>query len=134
MLKKIVMLSAIFGMALLFCGCSSLQTGSHATFNGQAITPSGESLAHITAEAGGLYFLWIPLFTGSTRPEADSIVFNEDTVNVTALTEMVTRESKRLNATRTTGLVSSHSSTMWPVPIPFLFYWRSATVSGNAVK
>jgi hypothetical protein len=47
---------------------------------------------------------------------------------------MVTRKSKEVGGTRTIDLVSSKSSQMIPGPIPFLFYWKTATISGNAVR
>ena len=101
--------------------------------NYQAITASGTSVAHVSGYASGLYLLSIPLIVGSAETP-DSTAFGEDSVNVTAVTKMVTKKSKDLKANRTVDLVSMTGSTNIPIPIPFLFYWKTATVSGNAVK
>jgi len=133
MKKKIAFLFALAGAALLFAGCSSLQTADSSKFNGQKITASGTGVAHITGYSSGLYLLWIPLIVGSTE-NPNSITFGEDACNVNAVTNMVTGKSKELNAAKTIDLVSIKSSTSIPVPIPFLFHWRTVTVSGNAVN
>ena len=64
----------------------------------------------------------------------DTITFGEDSVNVTAVTKMVTKKSKELKGSKTIDLVSMTGSTNIPIPIPFIFYWKTATVSGNSVK
>ena len=47
---------------------------------------------------------------------------------------MVTGQAKAMNASETVDLISSSGSSNIPVPFPFLFYWKTVTVSGNAVK
>lgn len=133
-MKKLMLMCALVGVAVLFAGCSSLQAVGTSKLSGQSLTPSGNTVAHVSASAGGLYFLWIPLFVGSETTPGSISVCAEDTGNVTAVTRMVTRKAKELGATRTIDLVSSKSSQMIPGPIPFLFYWKTATVSGNAVR
>lgn len=133
MKKKIALLVAMAGAAVLFAGCSSLQTAGVKEFNGQDITTSGTGVAHVSGYASGFYLLSIPLFVGSTEAP-DTIAWNEDSCNVTAVTKMVTAKSKALNASRTVDLVSSSDSFNVPFPFPFLFYWRTVTVSGNAVR
>ena len=133
MKKKIVFLTALAGMVLVITGCSSVQSADSSKFNGQKITASGTGVAHITAYTSGLYFLWMPLITGSAE-DPNSIVFGEDACNVNAVTKMVTLKSKDLKATQTVDLVSARNSCGLPIPIPYLFYWRTVTVSGNAVK
>jgi hypothetical protein len=133
-MKKLMLMCALAGVALLFAGCSSLQAVGVSKLSGQSLTPSGNTVAHVSASAGGFYFLWIPLFVGSEQSPGAISAFNENTGNVTAVTRMVTRKAKELGATRTVNLVSTQSSQMMPFPIPFLFYWKTATVSGNAVR
>ena len=133
MKKKIAFMFAMAGVALLFAGCSSLQTADSSKFNGQKITASGTGVAHISGSASGLYLLWIPLIVGSTE-NPNSIVFSEDSCNVTAVTDMVTKKSKELNAAKTIDLVSAKHSMSIPFPFPYIFYWRTVTVSGNAVN
>lgn len=133
MKKKIAFLFALAGVAVLFAGCSSLQTADSSTFNGQKITASGTGVAHISGYSSGLYLLWIPLIVGSTETPG-AITFGEDSCNVTAVTKMVTGQAKAMNASETVDLVSSSGSSNIPVPFPFLFYWKTVTVSGNAVK
>lgn len=132
-MKKIAFMFTLVGAALLFAGCSSLQTADASKFNGQKITAAGTGVAHISGSCSGLYLLWIPLIVGSTE-SPNSIVFSEDSCNVTAVTDMVTKKGKELNAAKTIDLVSTKDSSNIPIPIPFLFFWRTVTVSGNAVN
>lgn len=124
-------LAAVAGAALLFSGCSTVQTGSQ--FNGQRISTSTSDVAHVSAFASGFYFLWIPLITGSAE-NPGSITFGEDSCKTLPLTQAITKKSKELNATKTIDVVSTQDSTMLLFPIPFLFFWKSAQVSGNAVR
>ena len=94
MKKKIAFLFALTGAALLFAGCSSLQTAGTSKFNGQKITASGNGVAHISGYSSGLYLLWIPLIVGSTE-NPGAITFGEDSCNVTAVTKMVPAKAKR---------------------------------------
>lgn len=133
MKRNHMLLFALLGAAALFTGCSTIQTAGVKTFNNQSITTSGTSVAHVSGYSSGLYLLSIPLLTGSTL-EPGTIKWNEDSVNVTAVTKMVTKKSAELGGTRTIDLVSMTGSSNIPFPIPFLFYWKTATVSGNSVK
>ena len=133
MKKRIALLFGMAGAVMLFAGCSSLQSAGAQSFNGQQITASGTGVAHVSGYASGFYLLSIPLIVGSTE-KPNTIAFGEDSCNVTAVTNMVTAKSKALNASRTVDLVSMSNSTNIPFPFPFLFYWRSVTVSGNAVR
>ena len=132
-MKKIALMAAMACAGLLFAGCSSLQVADAGTFNNQAISTSGTGVAHISAYTSGLYFLWVPILTGSIEAPG-TITFNQDTCNVSAVADMVTGKSRALRAGKTIDLVSNSSSTMLPGPIPFLFYWKSVTVSGNAIR
>ncbi|MDR0932167.1 MAG: hypothetical protein LBM70_04000 [Victivallales bacterium] len=133
MKRKIAFMFALMGVAVLFAGCSSVQTADSSKFNGQKITVLGDGVAHISGYSSGLYFLWIPLFVGSAE-NPDTIAFGEDSCNVNAVTKMVTAKAKEMNASATVDLVSIANSVTLPVPIPFLFSWKTVTVSGNAVK
>ena len=131
MKKKLMLLLVMAGAAALFTGCSSLQSSN--AFNGQKITASGKGVAHISGYTSGLYLLWIPIFTGSVK-DPGTIAFNEDSCNVSAVTNMITKKSKDMKATRTIDLVSTASSATIPIPFPYIFYWRTVAVSGNAVR
>ena len=133
MKKKLSLLLAMTGAAVLFAGCSTVQYAGGKELNGQAITASGTSVAHVSGYASGLSLLSIPLIVGSAE-NPDTITFGEDSVNVTAVTKMVTKKSKELKGSKTIDLVSMTGSTNIPIPIPFIFYWKTATVSGNSVK
>ena len=133
MKRKLSLLIAAAGAAVLFAGCSTVQYAGTKELNGQAITASGSSVAHVSGYTSGLYLLSIPLIVGSAETP-ESTAFGEDSVNVTAVTKMVTKKSKELKGSRTIDLVSMTGSTNIPIPIPFLFYWKTATVSGNAVR
>ena len=56
----------------------------------------------------------------------------KDTVNVKAVTDMVTDKSKALGGTSTLDL-KSNTSGFWIIPL-FVVFYRSVEVSGNAVK
>ena len=58
MKKKIAFLFALAGVAVLFAGCSSLQTADSSKFNGQKITAAGTGVAHVSGYSSGLYLLW----------------------------------------------------------------------------
>lgn len=131
MLKKTMVLTAVAAAALLIGGCSTVQTSS--AFKDQKITNAGTDVAHITSYASGFYFLWFPIITGSAE-NPGSTVFGENSCNVTALTSAVTKKSKELGASKTVDLVSTQASNTLPIPIPFLFSFKTAQVSCNAVK
>ena len=133
MKKKIAFLFALAGAVLLFAGCSTVQTANSSTFNGQKIVASGTGVAHVSGSCSGLYLLWIPILTGSVE-NPNNIVFNEDSCNVKAVTNMVTAKSRSLGAAKTVDLVSTRNSSNIPIPIPYIFYWRTVTVSGNAAN
>ncbi len=119
---------------MLLTGCSSLQSAGNQDLNGVSLTQSGTTVAHVTGYTSGFYFLWFPLFTGSTAAPGTISCFKEDSCNVTQVTKMVTSKSKSLGGSRTIDLVSAQDSTTMMFPIPFLFSWKTATVSGNAVR
>ncbi len=132
-MKKITFALTVAVAALFLAGCSSLQSAGTDTFNEQDIVTSGRGVAHISGYASGFYLLWIPLITGSAE-DPSTIAFFEDSCNVAAVTRMVTGRAKSLEASTVADVTSSSSSTTLPGPIPFIFSWRSVTVSGNAVK
>lgn len=131
--KMVLLLSAL--MLTVLTGCSSVQTASPASFNGLKLSAKGETVAHVSGFANGLYFLTIPLLTGSTEHVGLVSVFS-DTVNVTKVTGAVTKRSQELEANATIDLSSSSYSTSFAIPpIPYpIFSWKSVYVSGNAVK
>ncbi len=134
-MKKIVLLCALVATAALFSGCSSVEAVGIKKLNEQSLTPSGTTVAHITATASGFYFLWFPVFTGSLKSPGSISVCGEDScANVSAVVNAITKKSKDCGGTKTIQIVSNHSSQMMIGPIPFLFYWKSACASGNAVR
>ena len=132
MLRTLGLAGGVVAGVLFMTGCASLDVGDK--FNEQRITEERYTpVAHINGDCWGIYFLpFIPLLTGDTATNGSKIAINQDTVNVGAVTEMVTRKSKALGATNTVDLSSRNEST-WI--IPFLFFWyKECQVSGNAVK
>ena len=132
-MKTILLSASIFAAALLFCGCASVEVVKDQNLSGQKIANSGRTLAHIDAQNWGIYLFTIPLLTGSAE-EPGAIRWNEDSVNVSAVTKMVTKKSAEKGGKRTIDLVSMTDSVNIPVPFPFILYWKTATVSGNSVK
>lgn len=126
-MKKLLTLCVAAATAAVFCGCSSLQVATVDDFNGQKMTPSGSATAHISATNCGLYLLWIPLITGSTDNFGVPTLVT-DTVSPQALTAAVTKQAKSAGARTTADLVTDVTSA------GFIFYYRSGTASGTAVK
>ncbi|MHB9138253.1 MAG: hypothetical protein ACYC4Q_02500 [Victivallaceae bacterium] len=128
-MKRLV-LFAVAAVAFVFVqGCSSIQTAEE--MNGQKISASGSNVAHVHGSSWGLYCLSIPLISGDTS-KIGSVAWGKDTVNVNAVTSMVTEKSKTLGATSTLDLQSATSS-FWIMPT-FVLFIKSVEVSGNAVK
>ncbi len=132
MKKWTISILAVCVSITLLSGCASVQTSKN--LNGQKIDATGSPIAHINANNSGYYLLWIPLIAGQTEAGAvGKIGFGKDTVNVSSMVDVVTRESNLRGATKTVDL-TSHVSSMPMMPIPFLFSIKSVEVSGNAVK
>ncbi|HNX52668.1 MAG TPA: hypothetical protein PLD51_02095 [Pontiellaceae bacterium] len=116
----------------LLSGCASVQTSKN--LNGQKIDAAGTPVAHIHAKNSGYYLLGIPLIAGQTEAgSVGKIGLGKDTVNVSSMVDVVTRESKALGGTKTVDL-SSRVDSMPMLPIPFVFTIESVQVSGNSVK
>ena len=130
---KKCLLVALTAAAVMFAGCASMEVTQDPNLNGQKLAAAGTTVAHITADNWGLYFLWIPLITGGTD-NPGTIVFSQDTVNSNSVISMVTKKSKELGGTASQDLWSVKNSMMLPFPIPFLFYLKSVNVSANVIK
>lgn len=128
-MKRLMLFAAAVVTLALVQGCSSIQTADE--MNGQKIAVSGANVAHVNGSAWGLYCLSIPLMSGDTG-KIGSMAWGKDTVNVNAVTSMVTEKSKTLGATSTLDLQSSTSS-FWIMPT-FVLFIKTVEVSGNAVK
>ena len=98
-----------------------------ADFNKQDVVSSGTAVEHIAVATHGLYLLWIPLITGSTDNFGVPTLVT-DTVSPQALTAAVTKQAKAAGARTTADLVTDVTSA------GFIFYYRSGTASGTAVK
>lgn len=127
MLKKVMALLCVAVAAVVLTGCSSLQMAEVSDFNNQRVADSGSPVEHIAVATHGLYLLWIPLITGSTDNFGVPTLVT-DTVCPTALTNAVTKEAKRAGAGKTIDLVTDVTS------VGFIFYYRSGTASGTALK
>ncbi|MDD3154234.1 MAG: hypothetical protein PHS41_05150 [Victivallaceae bacterium] len=126
MKKKIVALGVGLA-ALVFAGCSSIQTASPSNFNGMRVVPSGTPVQHISATCNGLYFFIWPLITGSIENPGLPTVL-KDTANPTELTDWVTKHARKNGASRVLDLTTSFSS------VGFIFYMKQGCISGTAVK
>lgn len=126
-MKTILLFASIFAAALLFCGCASVEVVKDQNLSGQKIANSGRTLAHIDAQNWGIYLFTIPLLTGSTASQG-TIAVLQDTVTVDSLMPLLTRESKKLGATKVLNLASQYQES------GLIFYTRQINISGNAVK
>lgn len=133
-MKKAIATLIAAGAFMMLTGCSSVQSAGTKDLNNLPLTDSGTTVAHVSGHAAGFYFLWFPLITGSTQTPGNITFCGEDSCNVTAVTKMVTAKSKSLGGAKTLDLVSSSESTRLLFPLPFLFAWKSATVSGNSIR
>lgn len=134
-MKKMFVLLAVFTVALVFtAGCASVQVTQPADLGGMKLSAADQPIAHINAQNWGLYFLSVPLITGSAVKPGSIAWFSEDSVNVPKTVGVLTQAAKDVQASKVTDVTSDRSSMMLPFPIPFLFYFRSTNVSGNAVK
>lgn len=128
-MKKLMLLAAAVVTLALVQGCTSVQVADQ--FNGQKIATAGTNVAHIYGENWGIYCLSVPIVGGDTE-KPGATVWGKDTVNVKAVTDMVTDKSKALGGTSTLDL-KSNTSSFWIMPT-FVCFYRSVEVSGNAVK
>ncbi len=129
-MKKVSFLVIAAAVAAMFVGCASVQVADKAQFNDM----EGDAIAHVNSQNWGLYFLNVPMFTGSSNEIGSISCFNEDSVNVGAATKVLTAKAKELGAKEVTDVQSQRSSIMLPFPFPFLFYIKEVNVSGNAVR
>ena len=127
MYKKFLTFGVAVLAAVVFSGCSALQTAGKNDFNGVDVTTSGSPVAHISATTHGLYFLWFPLVTGSTDKIGMPTLL-EDTVNAATLTDMITGKAKDMGGERVIDLVTQSSSQ------GLLFKYCYATASGTVIK
>ena len=118
--------AAVFA-AVVFSGCSALQTADKDDLNGMELTTSGTPVAHVSATTHGLYFLWFPLITGSDT-EVGMPCFLKDTVSAATLTDMITGKGKEMGGKRVIDLVTQSSSK------GLLFKYCYATASGTVIK
>jgi len=131
-MKKVCFAAA--AIAALLTGCTSVQSAKGPDLNGISISERNDAIAHINVQNSGFYFLSFPIAAGSADIPGTTAFFSRDTVNIPTAVNMATREAKRLGASKLVDLTSDRSSTMIPLPIPFLFFMKSVNVSGNAVR
>ena len=124
---KLMTLVATVLTAAVLCGCASVSVVEGPDLNGQKLARSGKSVAHLQAENWGIYLFMIPLITGSTDNFGVPTLVT-DTVSPQALTAAVTKQAKAAGARTTADLVTDVTSA------GFIFYYRSGTASGTAVK
>ncbi len=132
MKNKHVVGALCVAVGALAAGCASVDVAQK--LNGQQLTQSGTSIAHLNGSNWGIYWLKIiPIFTGSTDHPGQQLAF-KDTVRLDTVVDMTTASSKALGATKTTDLQSHETSVLvFPLP-PFLFWYKAVEVSGNAIK
>lgn len=132
MKSKVVAVMVSLVITAMVSGCATMSTAGK--LNGQKLTSTETPVAHLNGSTWGIYWLpTFPILTGSTDKPGKVAAF-KDTVTVESVVDMTTAKSKELGATKTTDLQSSTTSILvFPVP-PFLLWYKSVQVSGNAVK
>ena len=131
MARRITFVVALVAVGVMLTGCGSVDTTK--ALSGQKLTADGaEPVVHINGNCWGIYFLpTIPLLTGDCVN--GGIKFMNDNASLDHVVGAVTKKSSDLKATKTTDLVSSKSSVWLPFPLP-IFWYKSVSVSGNAIK
>jgi hypothetical protein len=115
----------------LISGCATVDVGNN--YNNQKITTTDAiPIAHINANNYGYYlFSFYPIWTGQPG-NANTSSYFIDEVNVAKVTEMLTKKSKELGATKTVDLQSTVTYTGgWSL---WIIYFKEVQVSGNAIK
>ncbi len=126
-MKKMILVFSLAAAVVLFAGCVSVQTVRNKDLNGQALSAAGKPVAHVNVQNSGLYFLKWPIMAGSTD-SVGSVSFFKDTVNPQSTVPVLTKEAKKLGATKVMNLTSQYSE------FGLLFVMTSINVSGNAIK
>ena len=116
MKRNLVASLVAIAAACVFAGCAGMQTASK--LNDQKLTTgNGQDVVHINGSNWGFYLLSIPILSGSTE-KPGNMVWNKDTVKLEPVVDM-----------------DSHiGSMMFPLPFPFLFYFKDVQVSANVIK
>lgn len=133
-MKKFVCFGMFAAVAVLFAGCASVEVTEQDDLNDCEISSSGKTIAHINAQNWGIYFLKWPLLAGSTDKVGAISVCDEDSVNVPKTVDVLTKTAKDMKASKVVDITSERSSITLPIPIPFLFSYKSTNVSGNAIR
>lgn len=126
-MKKIVLFMSVALTAIIFSGCASFTVVQGKPLNGQALAPSGKTIAHVEASNWGIYLFHIPLLSGSTENLGDIKVLT-DTVTVANMTKLITAESKKLGGKTVLDLVTTSTTD------PFFFGIKQIDMSANVIK
>ncbi len=129
MMRKIALFVALIAATVLFAGCMSFEKSTPAQLNGEKLSNSGTTIAHVRAENWGLYLFMIPLITGSSE-NPGTMAFLQDTVTVKDVVSHLTKEVKGKEIGATQALDMSSQTSVWG----WMFHFRSVAVSANAVK
>lgn len=133
-MNKVFMLVVACAAMVVVAGCSSVRTAGMNDMSGMKLTiGNNQDIAHVNVKNSGLYLLSVPIFSGSID-KPGSMSFNKDTVKLRHVTRLLTTRCQNIGATRAVDMTSEVSSTMIPLPLPFLFYWESIEISANAVR
>lgn len=130
--KFIVATSAMFVVAIILTGCTSVKTTDK--FNGMELTavPKAKTVTHINADIYGVYlFNFVPLFCGSSAASGKTSVF-KDTVTLDNAMLHMTAAARNAGCNRVTDVTSNIDST-W-LPLTFILWRKNAQVSGNGIK
>lgn len=131
MWKKIILTGALTVAAVIFTGCSSVESTNR--FNALQVTESPSvPVAHIVGSTYGWYlFYFIPFFTGSTTSPGSTVMFN-DKVHLGGVMDMVSAQAKQLGATKVID-IQTRKENEW-MSSTFIFWRREIQMSCTAVK
>jgi len=129
-MKSIFIILALSSLAAL-TSCSTVERGKN--LNGQSLEDApSQSIAHVNADIFGYYlFNTVPLITGDPKNPFSTKIF-VNTVKPETVISMLTNESKKLGASKTTDIKvemeETGAMTLW------IFWYKDVQASGNAIK
>ncbi len=127
---RVMSLVLALGLIVGVAGCASVESGKKLNDMGLTL-PESSAVAHLNGKSWGIYFLPIfPLLAGDTA-SGSGMAMLTDSCRVEPVVDMVTRSAKKMGAVKVTDLQSDRTSVM---VVPFLIWYKSVEVSGNAIK
>ncbi len=128
---KLIFIAMVLSSLTILSSCSTIERGKK--LNGQSLEDApSQSIAHVNADIFGYYlFNTVPLITGDPNNPFSTKIF-VNTVKPETVVSMLTNESKKIGASKTTNIKVEMEET--GVMTLWIFWYKDAQASGNAIK